>query len=161
MVNWFKKFVSREYREERARQREGIIEELERNVNPPKNVWDIKVLDEYTIQGITFMLGDKVLTKSNECDPYMVGEIVEFWNNDGKWTNCIPYVKDSNGDIWGVMGIIKPYSEELENEIKDLRPLEQWNYFVDDVYKFSEEEMVIKESKYEQLKKNKEKLKAN
>jgi hypothetical protein len=118
---------------------------------------DIQVLyeevNQYTIRGEVFKLGDKVLTKSNECDPYMVGEIVEFWNNNGKWSNCIPYVKDLEGKVWGVMGIIKHYSTELENEIKNLRPLEQYNYFVGDIHKYTEEQILEKEKKYEKIQK--------
>ena len=101
-----------------------------------KKDWDIKLeLTEIERDGYTFKLGDKVICRSNEPNPLVIGEIVEFWDNDGKWTNCIPYIKDENGKLWGCMGIIRPYSEKLMTELKHLRPLEQWNYFVDEPYK--------------------------
>jgi len=118
----------------------------------------IKIIDEHEIDGHLFKLGDKVLTKSNECDTYVVGKIVSFYNNSGKWDNPIPYVESNKGYVMSVMGIMKPYTKELENSIKILKPLEQWNYFVDDDYKYSEEEMVKKESKYNSLQKIKKKF---
>tara|TARA_R110000822_G_scaffold130828_7_gene267521 strand:+ start:3538 stop:4017 length:480 start_codon:yes stop_codon:yes gene_type:complete len=116
----------------------------------------IKIVDEYEKDGHLFKLGDKVLTKSNECDTYMVGKILSFYNNSGKWSNPVPYVESDKGYVMGVMGIMKPYTEELENNIKNLKPLEQWNYFVGDDWKYSEEEMVKKQSKYDSLQKIKE-----
>ena len=123
-----------------------------------QNKETVNIIKKQNIDGFLLKLGDKVLTKSNECDSYMVGEIVEFWDNDGKWSNCIPQVKDSNGDIWSVMGIIRPYTEELENKIKDLRPLEQWNYFVDKPYRYTEKEIIKKELKYNSIQKIKKKF---
>ena len=118
----------------------------------------IKIIEEWEIRGHIFKLGDKVLTKSNECDQYMIGKIVSFYDNSGKWSNPIPYVESNKGYVMGVMGIIKPYTKELENSIKNLKPLEQWNYFVDDDYKYSEEDMSKKESKYNSLQKIKKKF---
>jgi hypothetical protein len=111
-------------------------------------------LSEIERDGYTFRLGDKVICRSNEPDPLVIGEIVEFWDNDGKWTNCIPYIKDENGKLWGCMGIIRPYSEKLMAELKHLRPLEQWNYFVDEPYKYTPKKMDQKEKRYQQIQKN-------
>ena len=112
-------------------------------------------LTEYVIRDIRFKLGDRVICRSNECDPLIVGEIVEFWDNNGKWSNCIPQVKDEiTGKIWGIMGIIKPYTDELVKILMPLRPLEQWNYFVDDIHKFSEEDIIRKEKRYSQIRKD-------
>jgi hypothetical protein len=61
----------------------------------------------------TFKLGDRVICRSNEADPLLVGELVSLWDNEGKWSNPIPYVKDEDGEIWGVMGIMRPYTDEL------------------------------------------------
>lgn len=110
--------------------------------------------EEYEIRGHLFKLGDKVICRSNECDPLLVGEIVEFWDNNGKWTNCIPYVKDEKGVIFGVVGIIKPYSEKLMSEIENLRPLEQYNYFLPEnsPHRYTEKDMDRKDKAYKNRK---------
>ena len=78
--------------------------------------------------------------------------MVSLWDNEGKWFNPIPYVKDEDGEIWGVMGIMRPYTDELYNKLSKLKPLEQWNYFVPDEYKYSEEVMRRKEEFYQKRK---------
>lgn len=115
---------------------------------------EVKVLKTYVYNRVdgtfTFNLGDKVICRSNECDPLLIGEIVEFWDNDGKWSTCIPQVKGENGEIYGVMGIMRHYSEELMEELEPLRPLEQWNYFIpDEKYHFDKESIERKEKEYE------------
>ena len=116
-------------------------------------------ITKYIIKGITYKLGDKVICRSNECDPLMVGTIVEFWNNDSKWANCIPQV-EVEGKVWGVMGHIKPYSEELMEILEPMKALEQWNYLIPDhlkkMYSYSEDDMVRKEKQYKRVKKIKE-----
>lgn len=102
----------------------------------------------------TFNLGDRVICRSNECDPLWDGHIVEFWDNDGKWITAIPQVKNKDGKIFGVMGVIKPYSEELLNELKDLKPLEQWNYLVPEEFRYSDEVIKKKENSYKNRAKN-------
>lgn len=118
---------------------------------------EYKELTEYSYKRIdgeyTFKLGDKVICRSNEADPLMVGELVSLWDNEGKWTNPIPYVKDEQGELWGVMGVMRPYSDELYEELSKLKPLEQWNYFMPDEYKYSEETMNQKEEFYQKRKK--------
>jgi hypothetical protein len=111
--------------------------------------------DEWEIDGVLYKVGDKVICRSNEPEPLLIGKIDYFWDNYGKWTNCIPHIKDNEGNVYGVMGIMKPYTDELLEEIKDLRPLEQWNYFVEDPWKYSEEEMLKKEEKYQNVQKAK------
>ena len=95
-----------------------------------------------------FKVGDKVICRSNEADPLLVGYISSFWDNEGKWSTPVPYVKDDNGNFWGVMGIIRHYSDELYQELIKLKPLEQWNYFVPKEIRYTEEEMLSKESYY-------------
>jgi hypothetical protein len=99
-----------------------------------------------------FKIGDKVICRSNEADPLLIGEIVSFWDNEGRWTDPIPYVKDSNDNLFGVMGIIRPYSEELLKKLNKMKPLEQWNYFVPQEYQYSKEEMLRKEDLYRKRK---------
>lgn len=99
-----------------------------------------------------FKIGDKVICRSNEPDPLIVGEIESFWDNQGKWSEPIPYIKDENGKSWGIMGIIRPYSDKLCDKLIKMKPLEQWNYFVPKEYKYTEEEMVKKETAYQKRK---------
>ena len=137
-------------------------ERLRRNRQAVKNIkeifkkdYDIKLATtQIERDGYTFNLGDRVICRSNEPNPLVIGEIVEFWDNDGKWTNCIPYIQDEKGKLWGCMGILRPYSEELMSEIENLKPLEQWNYFVDEPYKYNPEKMAQKEKRYQQIQKN-------
>ena len=151
--------IFKKKKEKKDKDFSSLLGLMENNKKQPKKVEKIK---EYHYKkadfDFKFKLGDKVLTKSNECDPYMVGEIVEFWNNNGKWENCIPQVKDKDGKIWGIMGVIRPYSKKLEKEIKKLKPLEQWNYFVPSDYQYSKKEILKKEKLYEQRKNTLEKV---
>lgn len=127
---------------------------------------DIKVVYEeitqYVIKGVMYKLGDKVICRSNECNPLMVGTIVEFWDNDGYWSNCIPQVKDESGEVWGVMGTIVHYTDELFETLTPMRPLEQWNYLlpenVKEMYSYTEEDMDRKEKQYKRVQDNKKKL---
>lgn len=99
-----------------------------------------------------FRVGDKVICRSNEPDPLIVGKIESFWDNQGKWSEPIPYIKDEYGNSWGVMGILRPYSNKLYNKLNKMKPLEQWNYFVPKKYKYTEEEMVKKEKAHQKRK---------
>jgi hypothetical protein len=92
--------------------------------------------DEWEIDGVLYKVGDKVICRSNEPEPLLIGKIDYFWDNYGKWTNCIPHIKDNEGNVYGVMGIMK-------------------HYFVEDPWKYSEEEMLKKEEKYQNVQKAK------
>ena len=122
-------------------------------------------LTEYSYKRVDghykFKLGDKVICRSNEPDPLMVGELVSLWDNEGKWTNPIPYVKDEDGKLWGIMGIMRPYSDELYEELSKLKPLEQWNYFLPHEYQYSEETMKRKEEFYNKRKESLNKIYKN
>ena len=105
-----------------------------------------KTKTEYEIGGHLYKIGDKVICRSNEPHPLWVGKIVEFWDNKGKWETAVPRVRNiRTGKIWGVNGVIKPYSEELMNTLRPLKPLEQWNYLVPEEARYSEEQMLKKE----------------
>lgn len=106
------------------------------------------------IQGHTFKLGDKVICRSNEPYPLMVGKIVEFWDNQGKWTQTVPVVRNNrNGKKFNVHGVVKPYSDELMDTLRPMKPLEQWNYFVPEDVRYTEEEMKRKEEAFEKREK--------
>jgi hypothetical protein len=149
-MNWFKRLFSR--KKKSIEDMKPLINLIEDKSKPLRNSTPkYQFKEEYQIKGQNFKLGDKVIGRSNECDPLLIGEIVEFWDNDGKWSTCIPYVKDENGDVWGNMGHLVHYSDELYEKIKDLKPLEQWNYFLpeDSPYKYTEEVMERKQKAYE------------
>lgn len=62
------------------------------------------------------------------------------------WETAVPRVRNiRTGKIWGVNGIIKPYSEDLMKSLRSLKPLEQWNYLVPEEARYSEEQMLKKE----------------
>lgn len=105
-----------------------------------------------------FNLGDKVICRSNEPDPLLVGELVSLWDNEGKWESPIPYIKDDNGEIWGIMGVMRPYSDDLYNQLIKMSPLEQWNYFVPKEYRYSEQDILKKEESYNRRKKSLDKI---
>lgn len=106
------------------------------------------------IQGHTFKIGDKVICRSNEPYPLMVGKIIEFWDNEGKWSNAIPVVRNNgNGKKFNVHGVVKPYSQELMDTLRPMKPLEQWNHFVSEEVRYTEEEMKRKEEAFEERKK--------
>ena len=151
MFKWFKR--KRKSREEKMEALNPLIELLtSKKTSEDEAVFRLKT---YEKDGVTFKLGDKVMVRSNECGPLLVGNIVEFWDNNGKWSECIPQIVDSNDNVWGVMGIMKHYSDELHNDIKDLRPLEQWNYFLpgDSPFTYTEEGMTKKEDAYKKREK--------
>lgn len=147
MKKWFKRLFSKKrnfgsVRMSQTEEPKPIIEE------------DYIPKDEYTIKGTLYKIGDRVITKSNECDPLLVGTIVEFWDNNGVWDSCIPYIEDDNGEVCGVMGHITHYDEKIMEDLEGLRPLEQWNYFLpeDSSYRYSEEDMDRKEQAYQKKK---------
>ena len=163
----FKKILGKIFkprnRKEEDEKREATLTKLNQSLYPSDNLKVVyEEITKHTIKDVTYKLGDKVICRSNECDPLTIGVIVEFWDNGGKWGNPIPQVKDENGDIWGIMGALRPYSEELMTTLEPMRPLEQWNYLLPDnvkeMYSYTEEEMVKKEKQYNSVQKIKEKM---
>jgi hypothetical protein len=148
-MNWFK----RKSKKQKLKNLEPLAQLIEDRQNPKKPD-PFLPKEEYEIDGHLFKIGDYVIGRSNECDPLLLGEIVEFCDNEGKWSTCIPYVKDVEGKVWGVMGKLKPYSKELMDELRDLRPLEQWNHMLpkDSTFRYTEEDMVRKQKSYDKRK---------
>lgn len=108
-----------------------------------------KKIETYEYDGHTYKVGDKVICRSNEPHPFWYGKIVEFWDNNGKWSTAVPRVRNlKTGKIWGVNGIIKPFSKELVEKLKTMKPLEQWNYLAPEEARFTESEMKIKEENF-------------
>ena len=105
--------------------------------------------ETYEITGITFKIGDKVICRSNEPHPLMVGKILEFWDNEGKWETSVPVVRNiKTGKVVNVHGVVKPYSKELMDTLKTMKPLEQWNSLVPEEVRYTEEQMLLKEENF-------------
>lgn len=158
----FKKIFNKLFKsKKKSNSKNETLIKLNEALYPPDRLKIVyEELTQYEIKGEMFKLGDKVICRSNECDPLLIGTIVEFWDNEGKWINCIPQVKDEDGNVWGVMGHIKHYSDELMKILEPMRMLEQWNYLIPDnlkeMYSYSEEQMGRKEKQYKRVQKYKE-----
>lgn len=129
-----------------------IVLEQKKNNNKTKKY---KPKENCEVQGNLLKVGDKVICRSNEPYPIMVGKIVEFWDNEGKWEQPVPVVRNSRtGKKFNVHGIVRPYSQELMDTLRPMKPLEQWNYFVPEDVRYNEQEMKLKEEAFEKRKKS-------
>ena len=150
-INWLKKLnplkkkVNPKVTKEEIDSFTKIVLDKKNKKNQIKNK-KYKPLNSYTIGDVEFKVGDKVICRSNEPHPLWVGKIVEFWDNKGKWSTATPRVRNiRTGKIWGVNGIMKPYSEELFKTLRNLKPLEQWNFLAPEEAQYTEDEMKRKE----------------
>jgi hypothetical protein len=124
----------------------------DRNKNQTKKKYKTKESSE--IDGHLFKIGYKVICRTNEPYPLIVCKIVVFWDNKGKWDKVVPVVRNSRtGKKFNVHGIIKPYTNELMDTLKPMRPLEQWNYFVPEEVRYTEEEIKLKEENFQKREK--------
>jgi hypothetical protein len=106
-------------------------------------------ITSYSIRGEWFNIGDKVLCRSNEPNDLIVGEIVEFWDNEGKWTEAVPMVHDiKSNKTYTCFGIVKKYSDELLTNLNTMKPLEQWNFLVEEPYRYTPEQILKKEQNF-------------
>lgn len=72
------------------------------------------------------IVGKKVICRSNEDDPLTVGEIVSIEEMGG---TKIPYVRcEDTGKLWGIMGVMIPYHEDIYQTLSKWTPAEQWGY---------------------------------
>ena len=86
-----------------------------------------------TMGEVTIEEGMRVIVRGNEPDPLMVCEVIGFTSLGGRIKNdpknSFPVIRDeADGKEYFSMGIVVPYSDELMDELKDLKPIEQWNY---------------------------------
>ncbi len=73
-------------------------------------------------------IGDKVIVRSNEDDPLLIGHITSFTDFGNPKNDLCPIVEDEETkEEFICMGIVKPYSEGLLKELEPLTPKEQWN----------------------------------
>lgn len=86
-----------------------------------------------TMGEVTIKTGMRVIVRGNEPDPLMICKVTGFTNLGGRIkndpNNYFPVIEDeATGKEYFSMGIVVPYSDELFEELKDLKPIEQWNY---------------------------------
>ena len=76
-----------------------------------------------------YPIGSRVIVRSNNDEPLMIGELVEwpaFGSNEA--STPIPVVKDEeNGEKFFCMGVMCHYDEKLITALDKLTPAEQWN----------------------------------
>lgn len=110
----------------------SVFSIIQKNKTKPVTPEPVKELTEYNSRyGELLKLGDRVICRSNEPDPLIVAEIIEFWNNCGKWDEPIIHVKDEkDGKIWGICGVVRLYDQELVDKLNTMPSIEQWNYLV-------------------------------
>ena len=139
--NPFKKVFKKEESKINTEQLTKIILDTKKN-----NKTEYKAVNTYEVDGIIFNIGDKVICRSNEPYPILIGKIIEFWDNEGKWEKAVPVVRNiRTGKRFNVHGVIKPYSEELMTTLTPMKPLEQWNHLVPKEARYTKEEMLTKE----------------
>jgi hypothetical protein len=79
-----------------------------------------------------YPIGSKVICRSNEDEPLMIGEIIAW---DGPFYD-IPIVKDEKTDKeFFVMGVIRHYDLNLLKVLNKLTSAEQWNVLAEFGYK--------------------------
>ena len=85
-----------------------------------------------TMGEVTIKTGMRVIVRGNEPDPLMICKVTGFTTLGGKvggGDSAFPVIEDeADGKEYFSMGIVVPYSDELFEELKDLQPIEQWNY---------------------------------
>ncbi len=73
------------------------------------------------------MIGMKVIYRSNENGPLLIGTLEAF----SKKVTPLPSVIDELGKQWFVGGIIVPYSPELHQILEGMTPQKQWEWLSD------------------------------
>ena len=76
-------------------------------------------------QKINYPIGSKVISRSNENEPYKIG-IIKDYQNMSKGSNMFPIV-EIDGKEYLCMSIIRHYSETLCRILDKLTYKEQWN----------------------------------
>jgi polynucleotide 5'-kinase involved in rRNA processing len=74
---------------------------------------------------VNYPIGSKVIIRSNENEPYEIGNIVDYVNIT-KARNLFPVIS-VNEKNFICLGIIRHYSKEICNILDKLTPKEQWN----------------------------------
>jgi len=95
---------------------------IHRMVSSIKSQLDMK--NEYSGK----LVGDRVICRSNEDEPYRVGTIASFQELGRSVPQLFPVVLcEEDNKEYLVMGILEKYSDELAEALDKLTPREQWN----------------------------------
>lgn len=95
---------------------------------------------------IRFKLGDKVIARSNEPGPYLIGEVVVEDTFPEKTSTPFPTIRTSDGKEYTPGGIIHPYDEYKCKALDKLLWWEQWNVMATGMY-FIEPEFAVEREK--------------
>lgn len=78
------------------------------------------------------LINRRVIVRSNEDEPYIVGRITQFVALAARDEEKTPVVRDEKtGKEYGCMGIVIPYSEAMARILDEMTPQQQWNLLVD------------------------------
>jgi len=73
-------------------------------------------------------IGQRVIVRSNEDEPLLIGKIVGFDDFGGKSASSFPIVEhEGDGTHYVVMGIVRLWSKETEEFLQQFTPQEQWD----------------------------------
>jgi len=87
------------------------------------------ICNSATMGKVTIKIDMRVIVRSNEPGPLMIGKVKSFTTFGRIKSDAIPIVEDElDSKEYLTMGVILPYSDSLLEELKDLKPIEQWNY---------------------------------
>lgn len=76
-----------------------------------------------------FKIGDRVISRSNQDIPLMIGTVTGFDNFENPRNDDFPIVKcEKTNKEYICLSILRPYSEQLLKELEGKNPKEQWNY---------------------------------
>ena len=83
-----------------------------------------------------YPVGSRVVCRSNEDEPLMIG-VIEKWDKFAEHhTTMLPFVRDeATNELMVVMGVIRHYEEPLIQALNKLTPAEQWNVLAEFGYK--------------------------
>lgn len=75
------------------------------------------------------LIGKRVIVRSNEDAPLIIGKVVRYETFDGKAFKPLPIVvSEADKKEYICMGIVVEYSNELFNQLENMNPKEQWNF---------------------------------
>lgn len=73
--------------------------------------------------------GKRVIVRSNEDVPLLIGKVIRYEDFDGKAFEPIPVVVSEEDEReYLCMGIVVEYSDKLFNELEGMKPKEQWEF---------------------------------
>lgn len=107
------------------------------------------------MKNFNIKIGDRVLVRSNEPEQLLIGTLVDYFDNDGKWTTSTPMVRDEKtNEIFNCCGVVLPYSEKLYQKLLSMLPIEQYNWLSSPPHQLKEKYGISYKTFYEVVKKD-------